>query len=249
MGLVLENGVWQLQADGSNVTTVAQTLSPSAGTPSSIADGATLDAGMLSGWEVKDPNGVFNAVTDDGTTCNIKFDQGGGGTGTPSNGNAFLTNGRIQYPNLLMGDFDFAIYTDNPGSVASVNTEIVIMAGGGNASGEAHWLGHRYGRWNAANAKYFGMGAFGSGALIHNGTSNLSRTTARWVGIKRVSQTVSFREGGTAATPSWSDTDKQFDAGGGAARIAISFYAGSASEEIHRLHKVILNGFEYTATP
>lgn len=249
MGLVLENGVWLLQADGSNVTTVAQTLSPSSGTPSSIADGATLDAGMLSGWEVKDPNGVFNAVTDDGTTCNIKFDQGGGGTGTPSNGNAFLTNGRIQYPNLLMGDFDFAIYTDNPGSVASVNTEIVIMAGGGNASGEAHWLGHRYGRWNAANAKYFGMGAFGSGALIHNGTSNLSRTTARWVGIKRVSQTVSFREGGTAATPSWSDTDKQFDAGGGAARIAISFYAGSASEETHRLHKVILNGFEYTATP
>jgi hypothetical protein len=249
MGLVLENGVWQLQADGSNVTTVAQTLSPASGTPSSIADGATLDAGMLNGWVVKDPNGVFNAVTDDGTTCNIKFDQGGGGTGTPSNGNAFLTNGRIQYPNLLMGDFDFAIYTDNPGSVASVNTEIVIMAGGGNASGEAHWLGHRYGRWNAANAKYFGMGAFGSGALIHNGTSNLSRTTARWVGIKRVSQTVSFREGGTAATPSWSDTDKQFDAGGGAARIAISFYAGSASEETHRLHKVILNGFEYTATP
>tara|TARA_A100000172_G_scaffold79574_2_gene66956 strand:- start:48 stop:797 length:750 start_codon:yes stop_codon:yes gene_type:complete len=249
MALVLENGIWLLQSGGSNVTAVAQTLSPASGTPSSIADGDTLDASMLNGWVVKDPNGVFNAVTDDGTTCNIKFDQGGGGTSTPSNGNGFLTNGRIQYPDLLMGDFDFAIYTDNPGSAASVNTEVVIMAGGGNASGEAHWLGHRYGRWNAANAKYFGMGAFGTGALIHNGTSNLSRTTARWVGVKRVGQTVSFREGGTATTPSWSDTDKQFDAGGGAVRIAISFYAGSASEEIQRLYKVILNGSEYTADP
>jgi len=249
MGLVLENGFWQLQADGSNVKTVAQTLSPSSGTPSSIADGATLDAGMLNGWVVKDPNGVFNAITDDGTTCNIKFDQGGGGTLTPSNGSAFVTNGLIQYPNLLMGDFDFAIYTDNPGSVASVNTEIDIMAGGGNAVNEAHWLGHRYGRWNASLAKYYGMGAFGSQALVHNGTSNLSRTTARWIGIKRVSQTVSFREGGTAETPSWTDTDKQWDAAGGAVRIAISFFAGSATEETYRLYKVILNGSEYTATP
>ena len=249
MGLVLEGGVWKLQADGSNVTAVAQTLSPASGTPSSIADGATLDAGMLNGWVVKDPNGVFNAVVDDGTTCNIKFDQGDGGTGTPSNGNGFLTNGRIQYPSLLMGDFDFAIYVDQGGSANSVNTEIAIMAGAGDTSNEAHWLGHRYGRWNAANAKYYGMGAWGSGALIYNGTSNVSRTTARWVGIKRVSQTVSFREGGTAATPSWSDTDKQWDAGGGAARIAISFYAGGSDEETYRLYKVILNGSEYTATP
>jgi len=33
------------------------------------------------------------------------------------------------------------------------------------------------------------------------------------------------------------------------ARIAISFYAGSATEETYRLYKVILNGSEYTATP
>ena len=35
----------------------------------------------------------------------------------------------------------------------------------------------------------------------------------------------------------------------GGARIAISFYAGSATEETYRLYKVILNGSEYTATP
>jgi hypothetical protein len=39
------------------------------------------------------------------------------------------------------------------------------------------------------------------------------------------------------------------DEDGGAARIAISFYAGSATEETYRLYKVILNGSEYTATP
>tara|TARA_R100000995_G_scaffold73413_1_gene42223 strand:+ start:2386 stop:3135 length:750 start_codon:yes stop_codon:yes gene_type:complete len=249
MALVLENGIWLLQSGGSNVTAVAQTKVPAAGTPSSIADGATLDAGMLSGWTVKDPNGVFNAMVDDGTTFNVKFDQGDGGTSTPSNGNGILTNGRIIYPNLLMGDFDLSIYVDQGASAENVNTEIALMAGGGNATGEAHWLGHRYGRWNAANAKYYGIGAWASGGLTHNGTQNVSRTTARWVGLKRVSQTVSFREGGTAATPSWSDTDKQWDAGGGAVSIGISFFAGSASEETYRLYKVILNGSEYTATP
>ena len=59
MALVLENGIWLLQSGGSNVTAVAQTLSPASGTPSSIADGDTLDASMLNGWVVKDPNGVL----------------------------------------------------------------------------------------------------------------------------------------------------------------------------------------------
>tara|TARA_R110002020_G_scaffold133392_17_gene297698 strand:- start:876 stop:1574 length:699 start_codon:yes stop_codon:yes gene_type:complete len=231
------------------VVGLSKIYSPSSGTPSSIADGATLDAGMLKGWTVKDANGVFNSMEDDGTTFDIAYDQGGGGTSSPSNGQAYLVNGRIFYPSLLMGDFDIAIYVDQASSAASANTEIVLMAGGGNASGEAHWLGHRYGRWQTTTNKYYGMGAWASGALTHNGTNALARTTARWVGVLREGQTVKFREGGTGTTPSWSDTSEQWDAAGGAAYVGISFYAGSASEETHRLYKVLLNGFEYTATP
>ncbi|MGB1780483.1 MAG: hypothetical protein ACPHQP_13065, partial [Longimicrobiales bacterium] len=183
MGIVSRGG-----GGGSSVVEVSEVWTPSAGTPSSIADGATLDAGMLTGWKVTDPNGALNSVVDDGAKLTVGFDQGSGATTALYSANFQLTQPTFRYPSRLFGDFTFSMYVRNTGSTApgtGGNTSICVSAGDGTVSNQCHASTHMLGKWLTATAKYFGYGSADSGYLTFNGTSALARTTARWVGLKR----------------------------------------------------------------
>ena len=233
----------------SNVTAVSESLSPSAGTPSSIADDAVMDAGLLAGWVIEDPSGMANSISDDGSKLSVAFDQGTGGTTQFTSGNARLTQLLLRYPNRLMGDFVFGALVKNPASAANANTQIALGAGCGTTTNQCHIFVQVFGKWQAANAAFFGYACADSGALAYSGTSALARTTARWVGIRRVGGDIEFGEGGTASEPVWSWTTTQWDTAGGAPWLFLGFYAGSATEETYEIEKVILTGSEYTATP
>ena len=247
MGIVSRGG-----GGGSSVVEVSEIWTPSAGTPSSIADGATLDAGLLTGWKVADPNGALNSVVDDGGKLTVGFDQGGGATTALYSANFQLTQPTFRYPSRLFGDFTFSMYVRNTGSTApgtGGNTSICVSAGDGTVSNQCHASTHMLGKWLTATAKYFGYGSADSGYLTFNGTSALARTTARWVGLKRTEGELFFGEGGTGASPSWSWTTSRWDNCGGAPWMMIGLYAGSAVAESYELLEVRLDGFVYTANP
>jgi hypothetical protein len=239
-------------AAGGAVTAVAFTGTPSAGTPSSLADGATVDAGVLSGLKIHDPHGALNSAIDGGTTQDIAFDRGSGNAAnaTLNLGNAWLNQPRFYYPELMMGDFEITLYVDQSANAASTATEIGLIAGGGNTSNEAHHINHRFGDYLTSTAAYKTGYAAGTGSYELNGSTAISRSAApRWIRLQRIGAVVRFSEGGVAATPSWSDTDEQWDAGGGAVYVGFSLHAGSATEETYRIYKITITGSEYTATP
>ncbi len=236
---------------GSSVVAVSETWTPSSGTPSSIADGATLDAGMLGdgNWKVSDPSGAFNSISDDGSKLTLGLDQGSGGTTALYHANFPLTQPCLRFKDRLMGDFTFMAYVKNTGSAASANTSMCVSAAGGTVSNQCHAATSRLGKWQTTNAKYYGHGSADSGYLTYNGTSGLARTTAKWVGIKRTEGELFFGEGGTGSDPSWTWTTSRWDLGGGAPWILIGFYAGSASAESYELVEVRLDGYKYIANP
>ncbi len=230
---------------GGGGAAVAESLTPSSGTPSSIADAATLDAGLFAGWKVADPYGIFNSMSDDGTTFDVAFDRGTGGTSSLNLSNAYLTQGRIFYPEQIEGDFEMTMRVDQSANAAHTATEIAIMAGAGNTTNEAHHIAHRYGDYLTATAAYKRTFAAGGGNKEENGTTAISRTAApRWVRLQRVGQTIRYSEGGTASTPSWTDVDEEWDTGGATVDIGVAFYAGSTTEETYRIYEVTLTGTE-----
>lgn len=237
-------------AGGSSVVEVSGTWTPSSGTPSSIADGATLDAGLLSAWKVADASGIFNSMVDDGTTLDIAFDRGSGGTTSLNLGNAYLTQGRIFYPAQLMGDFEFLVRVDSAANAADLNTEIGLMVGGGNTSNEAHHVTHRAGDWLTTTFAYKRSAAAFTTNKTENGSTGISRSASPyWIGLRRVGQAIGFGEGGTSASPSFTWADEEWDTGGGAVDLGLAFFAGSASAETYRIYEVRLTGSEYTASP
>lgn len=247
MGIVSRGG-----GGGSSVAEVSEVWTPSAGTPSSIADGATLDAGLLTGWRVSDPSGALNSVVDDGAKLTIGFDQGVGGTTALYHANFQLTQPCFVYPDALFGDFTFAALVKNTGATAGGsggNTSMCVSAGGGSVTNQCHAATSMFGKWGTTTAKYFGQGSADAGYLTYNGTSGLARTTAYWVGLKRVEGVLSFGEGGTGASPVWSWTDSGWDLAGGAPRMRLGFYAGTVAAESYEIEEVHLDGFVYTANP
>ena len=71
MALVLENGIWLLQSS-TGPQLLEKALTPVSGTPSSIADGATLDATLANGAKVHDPGSHFQAISDDGSKMSLE---------------------------------------------------------------------------------------------------------------------------------------------------------------------------------
>jgi len=239
----------RISPGGGSVTPVNVDVTAVSGTPSSIADEAVMDAGMLSGWVVDDPNAALNSVVDDGAKLTVTFDQGTGATTQFTSGNARLTQPLFRYPRRLMADFVFGAKIKNPASTANADTQAAVCSGCGTVNNQAHNFVQLLGKEQTANAAYFGYACADSGALAYSGTNALSRTTARWVGIRRVGGDIYFGEGGTGDDPSWSWTITQWDTAGGAPWMYIGFYAGSTTEETYEIERVILTGYEYTASP
>jgi hypothetical protein len=180
MALVFENGVWLLQAAAGN-TELDKRLSPVAGTPTSIADGATLDATLANGATVHDPGAHFVSIDDNGTDFTMVTNNTADET---ANGSAWYLASRIWWPTAMMG-----------------------------ASNQAGLVGIRVGRGT-------GLSGYCVGNSNAQGPVSTAATTTNynWIRFTIVGETVTWYEGGSGASPTWSTfgTAKKFDRAGGA---------------------------------
>jgi hypothetical protein len=247
MGLVLDGGVWKLQADGSNVTEVTQRWSAASGTPSSIADGATLDASMFNGWKVKDANGGFKTISDDGTTCDIVVDNATGDSEI-STGNVWLTNPRLYYDTPLMADFEVSFRFDSDAAMGSAITQFALMVGGGDASAECHGVAARFGRWQTTNGRNTAYYLVDTGGTNESAGDAVAWTTAREIQVKRVQDTITVSKR-VGEGDSWTAYSTQkLDVVGGGCIVSLVFYAATNGEKF-RFYSGRLSGFQYTANP
>lgn len=246
MPLTLKSGVWVL-GPGGGLTPVAITLAPDSGTPSSIADGATLDAGLFSGWKIKDANSGFVSIADDGTTCDVVVNAVSGDS-EMTTANIWLTNPRIYLDTPLMGDFSFSMRFDSDAAMGSALTQLALMVGDGNAVNEAHGVCARFGRWQTSNGRNIAYYLVDSGGTLESASDAVAWATSRELQIKRVAGTITVSKR-VGAGDSWAAYSTQnLDVAGGHCSVAIIFYAATAGEKF-RFYLGEVSGYEYTASP
>ena len=239
---------------GGSVVRVRETYTPSAGTPSDIAPGAILDAGMLGdgNWKIVDPYTAFNGIVDDGASMRVNFDLGVGSpraTTQTMYGNALLSQPMIVFKDAVFGDFEFTARFKNPVNTSSYLCQLAIFAGTGDTTNQCQFIGQQHGRWQTSNAKFFGWCPADSGyGTLYTG-SLVSRTELHWAGIKRVKDTIYFGEGGTDAEPNWTWTAKKWDVAGGAPTLGIMFMSGAAPDEDYDFYEIRIDCFKYVADP
>ena len=194
MGLVLENGIWSLQADSSTPTLIDRSLTPSSGTPSSIADGATLDATLANGAVVHDPGGHFVGITDDGAKMTMEINT----SDNAFNSTSWNLAPRITFPTALMGDVDIQARVQ----CSSTSGHMFIGVGSGNdaTTNQSGIVGIRVGFSNAATAYAGGQGDID----VPTGTQGITQTSLSWYRFTIVGDTITWYYGGTGTTPSWS---------------------------------------------
>ena len=193
MALVLENGIWKLEADGVAATPVSLALTPTSGTPASIADGATLDTTMLNGWKVWDPTGWFSegSITDDGSVMTARAT---GGSANAETGSGLWTNASLFFDTWLTGDFSAELKYAGESSMQTNTAWIGIAAGQrGKASPKAafnsasaghHTNSSRDTQWNS------GVSSASGTTLYVRDTSAIAWTTTTWMQLKREGSTV-----------------------------------------------------------
>jgi hypothetical protein len=78
--------------------------------------------------------------------------------------------------------------------------------------------------------------------------TNLPLVTHRWIAVERVSDLITWRYGGTAAVPVWSDTDSERqDVAGGALRIGFQAITGLVAGSTYSFKRIKVAGFVYKA--
>jgi len=210
MALVLENGIWLLQSS-TGPQLLEKALTPVSGTPSSIADGATLDATLANGAKVHDPGGHFQAIADDGSKLTMENDT----SDETANGSAWALAARIWWPDALIGDVDVEARVKSSSSGGT--TQLFMGVGAGNDAGVANEggiVGIRVGRG-------VGLAAYAGGQSdidAVSGTSSVTVTDFQWIRFTIVGETITWYEGGGGATPSYSTfgTAEKWDRAGGA---------------------------------
>jgi len=181
----------------SSGTSVSLDLSPVSGTPSSIADGATLDATMLDGWQVWDPTGYLTggAITDSGSVMTV---QATGQSTNASTGSGLWSNASLFLDTWLTGDFSAELNYAGVGNMGTNATWIGLAAGQrGEASPRAAFNsasgGHltnsfRNTQWNSAVSS-------GSGSSLYTeDASAIAWGTAAWMQLKREGSTVTVSQ-------------------------------------------------------
>lgn len=231
---------------GSNVTAVSVSQTPDGGTPTSTADGATLDATAFVGFEVQDPSSLLVSLTDDGSDTVVTPKLGGS---EMSSANALIADVGFFWPAEIMGDFELAVRMRSDSG--ATNRQIGLVVGTGDTTNECGMTCLRYGRWNAttAQAKLY---ANSNASTANTGAASYFWTSDHWYRLKRVGQVISTAHGGTGAEPSWEAdfTSNKWDRSGGAARVGVLFYSPTATTgDAFQITDVRLTASEYTATP
>ena len=110
MALVLENGVWKLQADGGAATPTTITMSPtSTHAHGTISDELLLSGGVWSGWTVQLPNGSCS-LNESASGLRIDFNI------NVNSGPVTTTSGPINSGGIyreVTGDFDFSFVMES----------------------------------------------------------------------------------------------------------------------------------------
>jgi hypothetical protein len=173
----------------SSGTPVDLNLSPHSGTPSSIANGATLDATMLDGWKVWDPSGYFGGsalITDDGAKMTVK--PTGGATNSYT-GSGLWTNASLYYPHKLTGDFTASLKYAGEASMGTNQSWCGIVAGNrGNSSPRASYNGASAGfHTNSArdNVWTTALSSGTSSSYYTLDTSAIAWATPTWMQLSR----------------------------------------------------------------
>ena len=216
MALTLTNGVWVLAPASSGPTLLTLEPTPTGASPSSFADGAVLDGGMLIGWRVHDPGSHFTAVTDDGT--DFIFTSGNGTPDELGNGAQWALAARFFYPTLVMGDVDFSVRLKMAAVGGTSLWGMGVGSGDPSASNEAGVVALRCGR--SVAVRNYAVG--NSNAIFGSGPSP-TLTDYVWVRIAIVGETITWYTGGSAEAPSWSSfATEKWDRAGGARYFWIS---------------------------
>ena len=229
---------------GGGPTAISDDITPTSGTPATFGDGQFITDCMFAGWEVSDSGPTLQSMADDGVECSFNIDNTVQLNHLQVNN--ILTNLWVMHPTTFVGDFHLQAYVANSGTGHSTN-EIMFTAGGGDTVGECHTIQfalnlntgttwQRYGILNASSSHY----AFTE-------LTTLTAATHRWIAIERVGDLITFRDGGTAAIPSWTDLDSERqDLAGGACRIGFQMITGLAGGTDYSFKRLLLDGFTYS---
>ena len=239
MALTLTNGVWVLAPAASGPTLLTLEPTPTGASPSSFADTAVLDGGMLTGWRVHDPGSHFTAVTDDGTdfifTSNACDEVG--------NGSAWALAARFFYPTLVMGDVDFSVRIKMAAVGGTSQWAMGVGSGESSASNVAGSVVARAGRGVAVTGYSIGN----SNAVAVTGGPSPTLTDYVWIRITIVGETVTWYTGGAAEAPSWSSfATRKMDRAGGVRYFYISPGGTGRAYSMSTLKAI---GWTYEALP
>lgn len=229
---------------GGGPTAISDDITPTGGTPATFGDGQFITDCMFAGWEVSDSGPSLTAMADDGTICSFNVDN----TVQLNHLNVsnFLTNCFIMHPTRFVGDFHLQAYVANSGTLHSTN-EIMFTLGDGDTAGECHSvlfalnvdLSNKWTRYGVLNSN-----------ATHYAFTEVTPLTAsdyHWIAVQRVGDLITFRYGGTAASPSWVDLDSaRQDIAGGALRIGFQMITGLAGGTDHAFKRLIVDGFTYS---
>lgn len=181
----------------SSGTSVSLDLIPRSGTPSSIANGATLNATMLDGWKVWDPTGYLTggAITDSGSVMTVQATLGSTNAET---GSGLWTNASLFLDTWLTGDFSAELKYAGEANMGTNASWIGIAAGQrGTASPRAAFnsasAGHhtntsRDTQWNS------GVSSGTGSSLFTRDTSAIAWGTPTWMQLKREGSTVTVSQ-------------------------------------------------------
>jgi hypothetical protein len=232
---------------GGGPTAISDDITPTSGTPATFGDGQFITDCMFAGWEVSDPNAVLDSMTDDGVTCDFTINNTTAGQKVATDVNNYLVNMLIMHPEVFVGDFHFQIYVANTVGLSGTN-ELMMTCGGGDLIGEGHNVIHALNANGATNWQQKGvLNTHATHSAFLDFTTH-ALITHRWFAVQRVSDLITWREGGTAATPVWSDTDSERqDVAGGSLRIGFQAITGLAAGSTYSFKKVLVDGFIYQA--
>ena len=188
MALVLENGIWKLEADGVAATPVSLALTPSIGAPESIVDGTTLETTMFSGWKVQNPDDTsVTAISDDGSVFAMTCTAVGGAVET---GTSFTINPSLYYPTRLAGDFEASLKVFGDSSMGT-NASYAGIAIGNRVSGDdpAAFGAVSRGGYLATSTRTRSSVALintSSATYFTQDSTYVAWGTSQWIQIKRV---------------------------------------------------------------
>ena len=233
---------------------ISVTKSPSSGTPTSILDGATLDAGAMVDWVVVDANARAVSMSDDGTSFDIELNKGTLGNEDWGNCNDAHYNGgfAIRYPEKIDGEFSIELDVEIPSTSGNCVAGVAAWQEEASVSNDTPSMFSGFGRTGASSV--IAPKAYLTGINGHT-ESNPEALISIGSGVRikcrlQIDSSGKFRayytpDGGSETEHSPTSNDYKATVGG-AHYVGIVFYSNTTSETF-KIHSVTLTANARTA--